>query len=278
VTPAPTPTSLPTYTPSPTGTPTPQPAPAPANEGDVLINEVQYDPPQSGADYSFEWIELLNRTEHSIDLSGWKIADNHDVDSIPSLILPAGRYAIIAASADFYINFPGFNGIITLIEDGKIGNGLSNDSDRLILTDPTGKIIDALSYGSDTTIMLPPCQDVPEGHSLERQPAGKDTGEASDFIDNEAPSPGNGLPSATPTPTPTMTVSPASLPTPAASSEPPPATTAPSSTYAPTITTPPAETLTSSTNRIDPWIQLKIPLVLFIVGLTLFTAVFWLKK
>ncbi len=280
VTPAPTPTSFPTYTPSPTGTPTPQPILTPANEGDVLINEVQYDPPQSGADYSFEWIEILNCTEHSIDLSGWKIADNYSVDSISSLILPAGRYAIIAASADFYTDFPGFNGIIAFIEDGKIGNGLGNDGDRLTLTDPTGKIIDALSYGSDTAIMLPSCQDVPEGHSLERQPAGKDTGEASDFIDNEAPSPGNGLPSATPTPTPTITVPPASLSTPTASPEPLPATTAPapSSTYAPTITTPPAETLISSTNKLDPWNQLKITLVLFIVGLTLFTAVFWLKK
>jgi hypothetical protein len=274
----PTLTPSPTYTPSPTNTPAPQPTPTPANEGDIVINEIQYDPPQSGADYFFEWIEILNCTEHPIDLSGWEIADNYGVDPIPSFTLPAGCFAVIAASNDFYTNFTGFNGMVTSIEDGKIGNGLGNDGDHLILTDHTGKIIDAISYGSDSTVMFPPCLKVHEGHSLERWPAGIDTDKASDFIDNEAPSPGSGLPSAVPTPTSPVTFTPISLPTPTASSEPLPAMIAPSSTYTTIITTPPTETLISPTNRIDPWTQLKVPLVLLLVGLTLFTAVFWLKK
>ncbi|MBM3157394.1 MAG: hypothetical protein FJ004_08945 [Chloroflexi bacterium] len=274
-----TPTPLPTYTPSPTDTPAPQSIPTPANEGRILINEIQYDPPQSGVDYSFEWIEILNCSEHSIDLNGWGIADNYSVDPIPSFTLPAGCFAVIAASADFHINFPNFSGTISFITDGSIGNGLSNDGDRLSLTDSTGKIIDALSYGSDTTMMLPPCLDVHEGHSLERQPAGMDTDTGSDFVDNEAPSPGNSLLSVTPTPMQTTIITPAPLLTPAASSEPPSATTTPSSTYALTITiTPPVDTPINSTGENNPWSQLKIPLVLFIVGLTLFTTVFWLKK
>lgn len=153
-TPSPAPTVIPspTYTSLPTNTPVLQPTPTLLNKGDIVINEIQYDPLQSGADYSFEWIEILNCTERAIDLNGWEIADNHDVDPIPRFTLPAGCFAVIAASNDFYTNFPGFNSIITFVEDGRIGSGLGNDGDYLILTDPTDKIIDALSYGSDTTV------------------------------------------------------------------------------------------------------------------------------
>jgi len=97
---------------------------------------------------------------------------------------------VVAARTDFYTNFPDFSGNIVFMADGSIGNGLSNTGDRLNLVDPAGKIIDSLSYSEDNTIMLPPCQDVPEGHSLERQPAGLDTNQASDFVDNATPSPG----------------------------------------------------------------------------------------
>jgi hypothetical protein len=126
--------------------------------------------------------------------------------------------------------------------------------------------------------MFPSCQNVREGHSLERQPAGTDTNTASDFIDNEAPSPGKGLPSATLTPMSTITVTPDSLPTPTASSESLATKTILSSTHIPQITISPTVTLISPTTKIDPWTQFKIPLVLFIIGLTLFSAVFWLKK
>jgi hypothetical protein len=277
-TPVPSTTPSPEYTLSPTNTPVLQPTPTPVNEGDIVINEIQYDPLQSGADYFFEWIEILNCTENPIDLNGWEIADNHDVDPIPRFTLPAGCFAVIAASNNFYTNFPSFNGMITFITDGRIGNGLGNDGDHLIFTDPTGKIIDAISYGSDSTIMFPPCFEVHEGHSLERWPAGIDTDTASDFIDNEAPSPGDGSPLAVPTPTSTITFTPTSSPMLTASFEPLPAATVSSSTHTPTITTPPTETPTSPTDKIEPWNQLRVPLALFLVGLTLFTAVFWLKK
>ena len=52
-------------------------------------------------------------------------------------------------------------------------------------------------------IWNPAAEDVAEGHSLERNPGGKDTNSASDFIDQETPSPGVIIAeSATPTPIP----------------------------------------------------------------------------
>ena len=45
---------------------------------EVLINEVMYDPLIN--DNYYEWIELYNPTNRSINLTGWKIADNYIED------------------------------------------------------------------------------------------------------------------------------------------------------------------------------------------------------
>ena len=229
----PTPTLSPASTPLPTPTPSPTSTRTTGNIGDVLINEVQYDPSQSGSDASFEWVELYNCTNDTIDLEGWRISDNYGSDTIPSLTLPSHGFTVIAATQDFHTNFPDFNGTIFFIEDGYIGNGLSNDGDRLVLEDSALTIIDALSYRDNDTEMLPPCQDVVAGHSLERQPAGLDTDQASDFIDNSNPTPGYGLAMPAPTPTPTK------VPTPTPTANP---------TATPTITTTATPTNTPSSS------------------------------
>ena len=176
---------------------------------------------QGGADAAYEWLELLNCTTSTIDLNGWTVADNHEADALPALSLPPGAFAVIAAGPGFYDSFPSFHGTVAFLADGGIGNGLSNEGDCLKLLDPTGKVIDALSYGGDATIMSPPCPRVADGHSLERRPAGFDTGQSSDFVDNGTPSPGIGLPSPTPTPK----QPPATAQTPASTPETPPVAT-----------------------------------------------------
>jgi len=153
---------------------------------------------------------------------------------------------VIAATQDFYTNFPDFTGTIVFIEDGQIGNGLNNDGDCLILEDSAATVIDALSYGDNDTIMLPPCQDVAAGHSLERQPAGLDTDQASDFVDNPVPTPGSGLAMPAPTPTPAPTSTPAPTPTASPTATPTIAPTAtptasPPSSPTPEDATPPPE-------------------------------------
>ena len=106
--------------------------------------------------------------------------------------------------------------------------------------------IDALSYGDNDAIMLPPCQDIAAGHSLERQPAGLDTDQASDFVDNPNPTPGYGLSTIIPTPTPMPTIFPTPTPTAVPTATPTITTTAtPTSTAysspTPEGTTPPPE-------------------------------------
>ena len=170
----------------------------------MVINEVQYDPPQSGPDASFEWVELFNRTTETIDLGGWQIRDNLESDSIPPLSLPPSGFAVIAATEEgFYENFSDFAGSIVFLH-GSIGNGLSNEGDCIIIEDSEGRVIDAISYGDDTS-QSPHCPDIAWGHSLERSPPG------GEFSDNPDPTPGYSL---SPLPTPAPTETPVEIQTP----------------------------------------------------------------
>ena len=224
-----------------------------------MINEAQYNPPQTGPDASFEWVELFNPTADTIQLIGWGIEDNTEYDTIPSLTLHAGGFAVIAATDDFHLNFPDFTGTIVFIEDGDIGRGLSNKGDHLILMDSVGTVIDAISYGDDDTIMSPPCPKVAEGHSLERSPAG------GEFVNNSDPTPGYGLAlAATPTPTPGPTASATVTPTATPTASPPISPT-------PQGTTPPPEETAAS-----PGVVLRA--ILIVAALAFFAIAFLLIR
>lgn len=163
----------------------------------VLISEVLYDP--DAAEPGAEWIELLNPTAAAIDLGGWTIQDNAGADTLPAATLAPGQRLVIAANgADFLAANPGFSGAMVSL-GSPLGNGLSNSGDRLTLLDAGGAAVDALSYGSDSSIFSPSCPDVPEGQSLARLDSG-DTDAAGDWTGG-APTPGQPPGSATATPT-----------------------------------------------------------------------------
>jgi len=159
----------------------------------VKINEVLYDPEPSGDDGAHEWVELHNAGPEAVDLKGWTLTDNASTDVLTPVVLPSGGFAVIAASERFGESWPDFKGPLLTVEDGRLGNGLSNRGDRLILRDAEGRVVDAMSYGDDDSILDPAARDVGAGHSLERAPAGRDSDTAGDFIDNDEPTPGFGL-------------------------------------------------------------------------------------
>lgn len=87
----------------------------------IIINEIMSDPSDG-----VEWIELFNPGTESVDLTDWSITDATDKATILSSTIEAKNYFIIEAPK------------------GK----LNNDGDDVNLFDPSGALINAMSYGT----------------------------------------------------------------------------------------------------------------------------------
>lgn len=117
--------------------------------GEVVINEVSYDPPQTGTDSKYEWVELYNMTSSEIRIYSWQICDLTECDTVPDVVLPAYAYVVIAADqTGFLENFPDYDGTILSISDTTIGNGLSNGGDTLRLKTGGGTVISECSWNT----------------------------------------------------------------------------------------------------------------------------------
>ncbi len=158
----------------------------------VVVNEVYYDvlSAHTTADNEDknEWIEIYNPTENIIDISGWKICDDHSCDTIPSSSsIPVHGYAVITPDASTWSYWPGIpDEAVKIVLGGHIGNGLDNQHDRVILRNSSGIEVDAVSWGTDTYAFTPSVMDVAEGHSISRVIKGVDTDTASDWMDTHA--------------------------------------------------------------------------------------------
>ena len=114
----------------------------------VVINEIGYrGPPKE------EFVELYNRGSVAIDLNHWRIQDNHKEDILEpfsegeSTTISAGGYAVITANKTDVV-VPG--GVVHLSTgDKKIGNGLADGGDIVILKSPDGKIMDQKGYSQN---------------------------------------------------------------------------------------------------------------------------------
>ncbi len=201
-TPAPTGSGDPTATgptPSPAGATPSAPAPtftlptptAPTLLLPLLISELLFDPATSGNDAAEEWAELFNPGPAAIRLAGWSVGDREAWDALPDGLLPAGGYAVIAAGEAQAARLAAQPGRTVLrLADGSLGGGLGNGGDVLRLRDPTGRVVDAVSYGDNLDAFDPAVPLGPPGSSIERLPSGQDTDSAEDWWIQDLPSPG----------------------------------------------------------------------------------------
>ncbi len=163
------------------------------SSGDVVINEVLFNPSGTGEN-AHEWIELHNATGAPLTLSNWTVADGTSSDTVPDVTIPAHGFVIVAASASFPDDYPGFTGVWVHV-GGTIGSGLNNSGDSVTLRDDVGALVDGVSYGDNTTYWNCSaylCASIDEDHSMERDPAGTDTDSPADFVERSSPTPGNG--------------------------------------------------------------------------------------
>jgi len=126
--------------------------------GTIIFNEVMANAPGSEGNGAGEWIELINRGDHAVDLSGWIVRDTHDpIDLImpwfsggSTLLRPAGIALILDPDGD-PATFDLLPDVLVLkTDDTTLGNGLRAAGDRLVLIDPDGGIVDSVAWESDS--------------------------------------------------------------------------------------------------------------------------------
>ena len=114
--------------------------------GVVVINEIMYNPAGDGV----EWIELVNRTPHPVDLTGWFFSDGVSFVFPAGTWLDGGRYLVVCADVErvkevYDIN----NAIGNWAECGEGGSGgcaLSNGGERIALSEPAGIVAARVTY------------------------------------------------------------------------------------------------------------------------------------
>ena len=115
-----------------------QPAP-----GDVVVNEFLYDPP-SAEGAPGEYVELLNRSDRTVDLSRFAIADSRDEPApiaSEETVLAPGDYAVLVRDGEA---FAAAFAAVEFIEPGswpQLNNG--GDTAQLLYE---GEVIDAVPY------------------------------------------------------------------------------------------------------------------------------------
>ncbi len=150
-----------------------------AGAGDVLIVEVGADPASAASitEPAGEFFEIFNNTASTINLNGWKVSDNSTSGTmeitLPSIELGAGKILVVIADAVTLGAPNGYGCAVTPLHHQPaawFNQNLSNSGDRLILKDELGNTIDALSYGTDTTVFDPAAPDVFDnsGKTLQR--------------------------------------------------------------------------------------------------------------
>ncbi len=126
-----------------TGTPTdasdaPFSIVAPPPLADIVINEIMYNPPESGAD-SLEYIELYNRGAMAVNLEDYYFSKGV-VFVFPNYELVPGGYVVVAIKANVMLNEFGVEALQWT------AGGLSNSGEAIVLMNNAGQQVDSVYY------------------------------------------------------------------------------------------------------------------------------------
>ena len=166
----------------------------PSTVTNLLITEVFYNPGLAPEDDN-EWIEIYNPTTNAVDLTGWSIRDTAPgaIDALPAATINPGEFIVIAADTNAFLAAnPTYAGQLLEIADGKIGSGLNNFGDGVLLRNAASATVDAVSYGASTAAFSPAVPTVAAGRSIARSPANNDTNTRNDWVNQATPDPGAG--------------------------------------------------------------------------------------
>ena len=107
--------------------------------GNVSINEIMYAPNDEWGGQYNEWIELYNKDDKTINLTGWEIDGKRIPDG--TIITPQG-YLILARNDTLFAEiYPG--AVCSVV---KVSIELNNKGEELFLNDSAGKVVDSVNY------------------------------------------------------------------------------------------------------------------------------------
>ncbi|MGV3636397.1 MAG: lamin tail domain-containing protein [Flavobacteriales bacterium] len=140
--------------------------PEPLSEGDVVINEVLYDPIGSGSDF----VELYNRSTKVISLAGLQLANVSDgvvgpgavITANAELLLPGAYVLVCEDAADVVTNYPQSRTDRFVVADLPSYN---NGEGSVVFLGADGSVLDRFDYNDDLHFEL---VNNTEGYSLER--------------------------------------------------------------------------------------------------------------
>lgn len=137
-----------------------------AGPGDIIINEILFNPLTGGEDF----VELYNNSDKIISLEGWhfgnyddSISDMEPIIETPKLFYPQTYWAISEDTLNIQTEYP-FSAVGRFIEIGNMPT-YANDSGTVYLLRKDSVLVDAFSYNEEMHFEL---LDDEDGKSLER--------------------------------------------------------------------------------------------------------------
>ncbi len=112
-----------------------------AQGNDVVINEIMADPDPAVGLPAAEFVELYNRSQFAVDLTGWNFSDASTTQTLSSFTLLPNSYLILCDDATAS-QFTSYGDVMALTSFPS----LNNDGDDLTLTDATSNIVNTVSY------------------------------------------------------------------------------------------------------------------------------------
>ena len=110
-----------------------------ARAGDIVINEIFADPNPTVGLPSTEFVELYNKANYAIDLTGYTFYEGSS-RALPSYVILPRTYVILCASSSV-VDYQSYGQVLDIG-----GMSLTNGGENIYLADASGQLIDSLSY------------------------------------------------------------------------------------------------------------------------------------
>jgi len=112
----------------------------PATVDSIVITEIMYNPPESGAD-SLEFFELYNIGSTAANLENWTTSQGVSF-TFPAYSLEPGSFLILAGDEAAFRRSYNFSGDVFQWESGALSNG----GEDIVLNNASGMVIDSVDY------------------------------------------------------------------------------------------------------------------------------------